>query len=64
MKSLREAMEHVSDSAKGLAKQRDDARVALARVKGTLRRMAPVRRCLVVVCAVPYLAADWGVGAL
>lgn len=46
MKDLREAMEHVSDSAKGLAKQRDDARAALARAKGTLRRMAPVRcRC-------------------
>lgn len=40
---LREAMEHVSDSAKGLARQRDDARAALARAKRTLRRMVPVR---------------------
>lgn len=45
MKNLREAMKDVSDSAKGLARQRDDARVALARAKGTLRRMAPVRCC-------------------
>lgn len=43
MKHLREAMEHVSGSAKGLARQRDEARAALARAKRTLRRMVPVR---------------------
>lgn len=51
VEDLREAMKHVSESAKGLAKQRDDARAALARAKGTLRRMAPVRLWLVVVGA-------------
>lgn len=55
MKNLREAMEHVSDSAKGLAKQRDDARVALARAKGTLRRMAPVR---LLVCALSLILGE------
>ncbi|CAM9480146.1 unnamed protein product, partial [Hapterophycus canaliculatus] len=44
MKRLREAMEHVSGSAKGLARQRDDARAALARAKRTLRRMVPALR--------------------
>ncbi|CBJ48333.1 hypothetical protein Esi_0002_0075 [Ectocarpus siliculosus] len=44
MKHLREAMEHVSGSAKGLARQRDEARAALARAKGTLRRMVPALR--------------------
>lgn len=49
VEDLREAMGHVSESAKGLAKQRDDARAALARAKGTLRRMAPVRLLVVAV---------------
>lgn len=40
---LREAMEHLSGSAQGLARQRDDARAALAKAKGILRRMGPVR---------------------
>lgn len=43
IKRLREAMEHLSGSAQGLARQRDDARRALAKAKGTLRRMGPVR---------------------
>lgn len=40
---LREAMEELSNSAQGLARQRDDARAALSRAKATLRRMGPVR---------------------
>ena len=41
--SLREAMGQLSRSARGLVRQRDDARAQLARAKGTLRRMVPVR---------------------
>lgn len=42
VKRLREAMEELSGSAQGLARQRDDARASLARAKAVLRRMAPV----------------------
>lgn len=59
MEDLREALEHVSDSAKGLAKQRDDARAALARAKGTLRRMAPVRFWLSLTLLVVGWAGAW-----
>lgn len=41
---LREAMEHLSGSAQGLARQRDDARAALAKAKAILRRMGPVSK--------------------
>ncbi|CAM9687360.1 unnamed protein product, partial [Laminaria digitata] len=44
VKRLREAMENLSGSAKGLARQRDDARAALTRAKRTLRRMGPALR--------------------
>lgn len=43
IEQLREAMGELSNSAQGLAKQRDDARAALSRAKGMLRRIAPVR---------------------
>lgn len=46
IKHLREAMEQLSGSAQDLARQRDDARAALAKAKGTLRRMAPVSHLL------------------
>lgn len=46
VKGLREAMEELSSSAQGLARQRDDARASLARAKTILRRMAPVRHCV------------------
>ncbi|CAN0404613.1 unnamed protein product [Ascophyllum nodosum] len=42
--SLREAMGQLSRSARGLVRQRDDARAQLARAKGTLRRMVPALR--------------------